>query len=333
MYVRPEARRLGAASLLLDAILAEASKRFEQIELDVAAGNSAALALYEKFGFVLGTTPRALKTASGYQDDILMVKFLDAAADVAALARARRASVLRSPPMGEYLLSSSRTFDSLPADLNGSCHGQRISHAGVPLGRIFRRHARLLVERRLSRIDRQAAFVRSGLRRTRCRLRRRPLGSGAGESHCRAARTWRRRPRSALGREGGAARRRSRARRPLRLPGRRRGKAAVRRGELRSRDLPDPVDPRARSRRRDRRDDPRRAPGRPRSRGRTQQSRRALTFDSLTFYDPVDEIIARARLQLICERGKAPSARAPIRSASSSPAFSRRAASPTSASI
>ena len=47
MYVRPEARRLGAASALLDAILAAASKRFEQIELDVAAGNSAALALYE----------------------------------------------------------------------------------------------------------------------------------------------------------------------------------------------------------------------------------------------------------------------------------------------
>ena len=80
MYVRPEARRLGAAGLLLDAILAEASKRFEQIELDVAAGNSAALALYKKFGFErLGTTPRALKTASGRQDEILMVKFLDAA--------------------------------------------------------------------------------------------------------------------------------------------------------------------------------------------------------------------------------------------------------------
>jgi SAM-dependent methyltransferase len=31
----------------------------------------------------------------------------------------------------------------------------------------------------------------------------------------------------------------------------------------------------------------------------------ALTFDSLTFHDPVDEIIARVRLQLICERGKA----------------------------
>src|SRR4029077_14707852 len=31
----------------------------------------------------------------------------------------------------------------------------------------------------------------------------------------------------------------------------------------------------------------------------------ALTFDSASFYDPVDEILARARLQIICERGKA----------------------------
>jgi SAM-dependent methyltransferase len=32
---------------------------------------------------------------------------------------------------------------------------------------------------------------------------------------------------------------------------------------------------------------------------------RALMFDSVSFHDPVDEIIARVRLQLICERGKA----------------------------
>jgi ubiquinone/menaquinone biosynthesis C-methylase UbiE len=32
---------------------------------------------------------------------------------------------------------------------------------------------------------------------------------------------------------------------------------------------------------------------------------RALMFDSVTFHDPVDEILARVRLQLICERGKA----------------------------
>jgi len=32
---------------------------------------------------------------------------------------------------------------------------------------------------------------------------------------------------------------------------------------------------------------------------------RALMFDSVSFHDPVDEILIRARLQLICERGKA----------------------------
>src|SRR5215510_1466287 len=31
----------------------------------------------------------------------------------------------------------------------------------------------------------------------------------------------------------------------------------------------------------------------------------ALILDSLTFHDPIDEIIGRARLQLVCERGKA----------------------------
>jgi ubiquinone/menaquinone biosynthesis C-methylase UbiE len=32
---------------------------------------------------------------------------------------------------------------------------------------------------------------------------------------------------------------------------------------------------------------------------------RTLMFDSISFHDPVDEILARARFQLICERGKA----------------------------
>ncbi len=32
---------------------------------------------------------------------------------------------------------------------------------------------------------------------------------------------------------------------------------------------------------------------------------RSLMFDSVSFHDPIDEILARARLQLICERGKA----------------------------
>lgn len=80
MYVRPEFRRAGVAGRILDAILAAAGERFEQVTLDVAAGNGAALALYERFGFIrYGAAPRALKTASGYQDEILMVKFLTAA--------------------------------------------------------------------------------------------------------------------------------------------------------------------------------------------------------------------------------------------------------------
>ena len=77
IYVRPEVRGLGVAGLLLDAILTAAAERYEQITLEVAADNLAALALYEKFAFVrYGTAPRALKTADGYQDEILMVKFL-----------------------------------------------------------------------------------------------------------------------------------------------------------------------------------------------------------------------------------------------------------------
>jgi ribosomal protein S18 acetylase RimI-like enzyme len=79
LYVRPEVRRLGAGRLLLSAVFAAASDRFEQVTLDVAADNFAAIALYEKSGFVqYGGAPRALKTASGYRDEISLVKFLDA---------------------------------------------------------------------------------------------------------------------------------------------------------------------------------------------------------------------------------------------------------------
>ena len=77
--MRPEARGLGVASLLLGAIIAAAAERYEQITLEVAADNSAALALYDKFGFVrYGRAPRALKTLDGYQDEILMLRFLGA---------------------------------------------------------------------------------------------------------------------------------------------------------------------------------------------------------------------------------------------------------------
>jgi SAM-dependent methyltransferase len=46
---------------------------------------------------------------------------------------------------------------------------------------------------------------------------------------------------------------------------------------------------------------------------------RALMFDSVSFHETVDEILARARLQLICERGKAALGMATIQSGTSSP--------------
>ena len=77
MYVRPEARRLGAASAIVEAMLASTPERMEQITLSVVSGNTAAQAFYEKFGFtVYGVEPRSMKTGARYLDEVLMVRFL-----------------------------------------------------------------------------------------------------------------------------------------------------------------------------------------------------------------------------------------------------------------
>ena len=48
-----------------------------QLTLAVAQDNLAAIALYRELGFeAYGTEPRALKSADGYADDVLMVRFL-----------------------------------------------------------------------------------------------------------------------------------------------------------------------------------------------------------------------------------------------------------------
>jgi ribosomal protein S18 acetylase RimI-like enzyme len=52
LYVRPEARRRGVASALVEACLERAIARgCRRIELDTNESNDAALALYERFGF------------------------------------------------------------------------------------------------------------------------------------------------------------------------------------------------------------------------------------------------------------------------------------------
>jgi ribosomal protein S18 acetylase RimI-like enzyme len=79
MYVQPGARRRGAAAALIEALLGYARNEVEQLILTVEKGNGAAIALYEKFGFeTYGVEPRALKSSSGYADEVLMVRFLTA---------------------------------------------------------------------------------------------------------------------------------------------------------------------------------------------------------------------------------------------------------------
>jgi ribosomal protein S18 acetylase RimI-like enzyme len=52
LYVRPEARRRGVASALVEACLERARERgCRRVELDTNESNDAALALYERFGF------------------------------------------------------------------------------------------------------------------------------------------------------------------------------------------------------------------------------------------------------------------------------------------
>jgi ribosomal protein S18 acetylase RimI-like enzyme len=74
IYVQPDARGQGVAAALIAAVIDSARNVVEQLTLTVVQGNSAALALYDKFGFkVYGVEPRARKHPGGYVDKVLMV--------------------------------------------------------------------------------------------------------------------------------------------------------------------------------------------------------------------------------------------------------------------
>ena len=73
MYVLPSARRAGLGRALLEAAIAHATGRVEELRLDVGAENGAALALYRSLGFTAyGTEPRALKLGDAYIDEVKM---------------------------------------------------------------------------------------------------------------------------------------------------------------------------------------------------------------------------------------------------------------------
>jgi ribosomal protein S18 acetylase RimI-like enzyme len=79
MYVRPEARRLGAGALLMQAAIAAARARpgLRMLRLTVTHGNAAAVRLYESVGFsAWGTEPMAILTPSGYKAKVHMAMHL-----------------------------------------------------------------------------------------------------------------------------------------------------------------------------------------------------------------------------------------------------------------
>lgn len=70
--------RLGIGSALTDACIACARKAgYTQLELNVVAENTSAIALYERKGFVeFGRNPRGFYSKNGYQELIYMLKDL-----------------------------------------------------------------------------------------------------------------------------------------------------------------------------------------------------------------------------------------------------------------
>ena len=82
-YVRADSRRRGVARALLSEAESVAAGFAEQLLLDVTAVNRAAHALYASSGYVeYGRAPKALKYEGRYEDEILRVKFLGAAASL-----------------------------------------------------------------------------------------------------------------------------------------------------------------------------------------------------------------------------------------------------------
>ena len=75
MMVRAEARGRGVGAQLLEACIAEARHAgLEMLTLSVTAGNSGAVRLYERHGFVAyGNLRRALKVGATYHDKLHMV--------------------------------------------------------------------------------------------------------------------------------------------------------------------------------------------------------------------------------------------------------------------
>lgn len=77
LYVKPEFHKHGIANELVEHVIDFVKSTHEQLHLTVTTNNKAALALYNKHGFITyGTEPNALKIGNSYYDEYLMVKKL-----------------------------------------------------------------------------------------------------------------------------------------------------------------------------------------------------------------------------------------------------------------
>jgi ribosomal protein S18 acetylase RimI-like enzyme len=75
MYVRPDARRAGIGRRLVEAVIENARRRVDLLQLSVVSGNEAACRLYARLGFVeYGIERNALKRGGRYWDEVLMAK-------------------------------------------------------------------------------------------------------------------------------------------------------------------------------------------------------------------------------------------------------------------
>lgn len=74
MYVRAEARGMGVADAVMDALLVYARGKVRQVQLTVVAANVRAVAFYERHGFArYGVEPGSICRADGsYVDEALM---------------------------------------------------------------------------------------------------------------------------------------------------------------------------------------------------------------------------------------------------------------------
>ena len=85
MYVRPTHRATGLGRKLVEAIIEQARRQVELLQLFVVSDNLAARRLYQKLGFVeYGIEHHATKYRGRYLDDVLMVLPLNVDSNLAA---------------------------------------------------------------------------------------------------------------------------------------------------------------------------------------------------------------------------------------------------------